>query len=278
MTTVGQHVASSVRSRSPLGPGAEYRIGRAAQMVGVSPSAIRQWERQGLLAPRRSGAGYRLYSDADVTTLRRIRAMRADQVNAPGIRRLLSAAAPTHAARDGYLDGQLLSQRRRALGLSLREAGRRARLSASFLSAVERNAATASVAAVQRLTHAYGTTVGELLARPSAVARRLRPADRPVVTLDHGVRIEQLALGCRQLEPQLFVLRPGATSEGAYTHDGEEFLYILDGALTVSLGNAEHYRLAAGDTLAFPSTIPHRWRNRADGETRLLWINTPPTF
>jgi DNA-binding transcriptional MerR regulator/quercetin dioxygenase-like cupin family protein len=269
MSTAGLHVAPSVRS---------VRIGQAAQLVGVSPSAIRRWERQGLLAPLRTGAGYRLYSDADVATLRRIRAMRADQVNAPGIRRLLSSTVPSRVAAAGELDGRLLGERRRALGLSLREAGRRARLSASFISAVERNHATASVTALQRLTHAYDTTVGELLARRAPTARRLRPADRPVVTLDHGVRIEQLALGCRQLEPQLFVLRPGASSEGAYTHEGEEFLYVLDGAVTVSLGDAEQYRLNAGDTLAFPSTIPHRWRNRVDGETRLLWINTPPTF
>ena len=34
----------------------------------------------------------------------------------------------------------------------------------------------------------------------------------------------------------------------------------------------------AGDALTFPSTLPHRWRNDARGESRLLWINTPPTF
>jgi quercetin dioxygenase-like cupin family protein len=74
------------------------------------------------------------------------------------------------------------------------------------------------------------------------------------------------------------VLSPAASSDGAYAHDGEEFLYVLDGALTVWLGDRERYPLAAGDALTFPSTLRHRWRNRADGETRLLWINTPPTF
>jgi mannose-6-phosphate isomerase-like protein (cupin superfamily) len=46
----------------------------------------------------------------------------------------------------------------------------------------------------------------------------------------------------------------------------------------VWLGADEHYQLAEGDALTFPSTLPHRWRNEASGETRLLWINTPPTF
>jgi uncharacterized cupin superfamily protein len=98
------------------------------------------------------------------------------------------------------------------------------------------------------------------------------------MTLGHAVRIEQLAVGATLLEPQLFVLGDGASSEDAYTHEGEEFLLVLDGALTLWLGNAERYRLSSGDAITFPSSLPHRWRNRAKGETRLLWINTPPTF
>jgi uncharacterized cupin superfamily protein len=73
-------------------------------------------------------------------------------------------------------------------------------------------------------------------------------------------------------------LGPGATSEGAYDHAGEEFVYVLEGDVTFWIGEREHYRLHPGDALTFPSTLPHRWRNRARGETRLLWINTPPTF
>jgi quercetin dioxygenase-like cupin family protein len=104
--------------------------------------------------------------------------------------------------------------------------------------------------------------------------------DRPVLRLGgDAVRIEQLARGTSLLEPQLFVLAAGATSDGAYAHAGEEFLYLLSGALTVWIGEDETYQLTrAGDALSFPSTLPHRWRNDAGGETRLLWINTPPTF
>jgi len=59
----------------------------------------------------------------------------------------------------------------------------------------------------------------------------------------------------------------------------EEFLYLLSGALTVWVGDDEIYQLTrAGDALSVPSTLPHRWRNDAGGETRLLWINTPPMF
>jgi DNA-binding transcriptional MerR regulator len=257
-----------------------YRIGEAARRVGVSASALRTWEREGLLRPARSDGRYRLYSDADLDHLRSIRRLReVDRLNAPGIRRVLRETTAT--AHDRRVDGRPLRRLRQRQGLSLREAGERTGLSVSFLSALERGVSGASIATLQRLTAAYGTTMSELFGPPIEKRQRLvRAGRRPVLRLgDASVRIEQLARGATQLEPQLFVLAEGATSDGSYTHDGEEFLYLLSGAMTVWVGDDETYRLTTeGDALSFPSTMPHRWRNDARGETRLLWINTPPTF
>jgi DNA-binding transcriptional MerR regulator len=259
-----------------------YLIGEAARRVGVSASALRLWERQGLVRPVRTGGRYRLYSDADLEHLRGIRRLRqVDRLNAPGIRRVLrDTVATTHA--DRVLDGRPLRRLRQRHGMSLRDASARTGLSVSFLSALERGLSGASIASLQRLSAAYGTTLVQLFGPPPAVGhqRLVRAGDGAVLRLGTSeVRIEQLARDATELEPQLFVLAPGASSDGSYAHEGEEFLYLLSGALTVWVGNRERYRLRrAGDALTFPSTLPHRWRNDAGGETRLLWINTPPTF
>lgn len=260
-----------------------YRIGEAARRVGVSPSALRLWEKQGLVRPRRSGGRYRLYSEADLEHLRSVRRMRqVDRLNAPGIRRVLRDTVASAHDEERRVDGRLLRGLRERRGLSLREAAERSGLSLSFISSVERGVSGASVATLQRLTATYGTTLAGLIeGREAASHDRLMPAGQgPVLRLGgESVRIEQLARGMTLLEPQLFVLAPGATSDGAYAHAGEEFLYLLSGALTVWVGDDDTYQLTrAGDALSFPSTLPHRWRNDAGGETRLLWINTPPTF
>lgn len=258
-----------------------YRIGEAAHRVGVSPSALRLWERQGLVRPQRTGGRYRIYDDADLDRLRRVRRLReVDRLNAAGIRRVLrDPLAGTH--RDTGFDGRLLRRLRADRGLSLRQASERCGLSVSFLSALERGLSGASVSTLQRVTAAYGTTLLELFASPGTPGDRLvRAEDRQVLRVGAAdVRIEHLARDARHLEPQLFVLAEGATSDGAYAHEGEEFLYLLSGAVTIWVGRDERYRLdRAGDALTFPSTMPHRWRNDARGESRLLWINTPPTF
>ncbi len=260
-----------------------YRIGEAARRVGVSPSALRLWERQGLVRPQRAGSRYRIYTDGDLERLRSIRRLReVDRLNAPGIRRVLGGRVRATADAESRRDGRPLRRIREQRGLSLREASERSGLSISFLSALERGVSGASVATLQRLTAAYGTTLHELFGAPAddASPRLVRAGERRALRLGNAdVRIEELARGSRQLEPQLFVLSPGATSDGAYAHEGEEFLYLLSGAVTVWVGDDERYVLdREGDALSFPSTLPHRWRNDASGESRLLWINTPPTF
>jgi DNA-binding transcriptional MerR regulator/quercetin dioxygenase-like cupin family protein len=277
--STGSHLGAAATDTVQAGSSEQLLIGEAARRIGVSPSALRLWESQGLVRPARSDGGYRVYSRADLDHLRAVRRMRqVDRVNAPGIRRILRAATQAHAARQ-RTDGARLRQLRRTHRLSLREASVRTGLSISFLSALERGASGGSVATLQRLTSAYGTTMLELFGAPGPGGRVVRAGDRPLLELAGAeVRIEQLARGASQLEPQLFVLGPGATSDGAYAHEGEEFLYVLEGAVTVWLGDDERYRLRPGDALTFPSSLPHRWRNDASGETRLLWINTPPTF
>jgi DNA-binding transcriptional MerR regulator/quercetin dioxygenase-like cupin family protein len=255
-----------------------HQIGAAARQVGVSTSALRLWERQGLVQPIRTRSGYRLYSDADLGRLRRIRSMRADQVNANGILRLLAPGRRADIDRDGALDGARLRRLRRERRLSLRATSDRTGISTSFLSALERNVTGASVATLQRLTRAFDVTLLDLFQGGLPPSRRVRPHERETLSLGSGVRIEQLARDASLLEPQLFVLAPRATSDGAYDHEGEEFVFVLDGEVTFWVGARERYRLRAGDSLTFPSSLPHRWRNRAGGETRLLWINTPPTF
>lgn len=261
-----------------MGGARPLRIGEAARRVGVSPSALRQWEHQGLVTPNRTTARYRLYSEADIARLQEIRRMRTEErVNAPGIRRLLEPSSGT-GPREATMDGAALRELRSSHGLSLRQAAARSGLSVSFISAVERGATRASIATLQRLTSAYHVTLGELLTGRDK-RRVVRAGQRVALELTaDGVRIEQLADGARRLEPHLFWLAPGASSEGAYRHKGEEFLFVIAGSLTIWVGEHERHTLRAGDALTFPSTLPHRWHNNPREETRLLWINTPPTF
>jgi DNA-binding transcriptional MerR regulator/quercetin dioxygenase-like cupin family protein len=275
---MGTHGRPLVGEGKPHETQSVYRIGEVARRLNVSPSVLRLWERQGLIRPARTRAGYRLYSQADLEVLDRIQRMRAvDGVNAPGILRILEGSREP-IDEGATTRGERLRRLRHEAGLSLRAAGELSGVSAGFISALERGASGASVATLQRLTAAYGATLQELFAE-LPTGRLVRPAERAVLELAGGsVRMEQLAGADSRLESHLFVLAAGASSQGSYAHAGEEFIFVLDGGVTVWLGREEVYELQAGDALTFSSQLAHSWENRTTSETRLLWINTPPTF
>jgi len=88
-----------------------------------------------------------------------------------------------------------------------------------------------------------------------------------------GIHYEWLSESTGLLEPQLVTLGPGAASEGAYQHDGEEFLFLLEGRLRLWLGRDEHV-IAPSESIHFSSYVVHRWANDVDATTRVLWVTT----
>jgi quercetin dioxygenase-like cupin family protein len=80
------------------------------------------------------------------------------------------------------------------------------------------------------------------------------------------------------MEPHLFRVAPSAGSGESYAHEGEEFLYVLQGCLEIDLAGGERHLLEQGDSFYFESSTQHRWRNPGRREARVLWVNTPPTF
>ena len=239
------------------------------------------WENVGLISPARSNGRYRLYSPELLDVLKRIKYLRdVKRLNLPGIRQVLgktSKAKPTNGLRPTEL-GRKLRRLRKKRGLGVVDAAHRAKISAGFLSAIELSRANPSVATLQRLAATYGTTVLEFYDLPKQSNHLVRPRDRRAIQTQSGVRIELLSIGARQLESHLFRLRPGAGSDGAYSHQGEEFIYMMAGTLEIWLDELQCHTLHEGDSFWFESTVGHRWYNPSSEETVLLWINTPPTF
>ena len=67
-----------------------YMISIAARMLACHPQTLRMYEREGLVAPFRSNRNLRLYSDADIERLRRIKRLTQDLgVNLAGVEIIL---------------------------------------------------------------------------------------------------------------------------------------------------------------------------------------------
>ncbi|HEX6881191.1 MAG TPA: cupin domain-containing protein [Terriglobales bacterium] len=269
----------------PAKTGTFLKIGDVAQMVGISATVIRSWERLGLIRPQRTDSKYRLYTTDDVKLLKRARFLRRERgLNALAIVDLLRRAGDlpfAQAAPDngnGTLKlGPMLRRLRTERELSLSEVAGAAEISVGFLSAIERSQMTASVATLRKLARYYKINILDLFQPSDANPYLVRPADRKVLSGGKGVRMELLAWGNTAMEPHLFQIAPGAGSGESYSHHGEEFLHVIRGQLEIVISGQIH-TLKSGDSLYFDSSMPHQWKNPGKSETSVLWINTPPTF
>ena len=174
------------------------------------------------------------------------------------------------------LDGQSATQilgatvrrRRRSLGLTLESVGRRTQLSKSFLSQLESGRTNPTLDTLTRIATALGSTPATLLgapgggpvqppAPPAPPATTRRPA-RPTRLLPVGAGRSYPLTGpeARRYEVVMCDGTP-LHHERVVSHPGEEFCYVVSGALQVEIGG--HPRLLqAGESLHFASDTPHR--------------------
>lgn len=259
-----------------------FRVTEAARAAGVAPSTLRLWETQGLVAPQRRASGQRLYSGADVAKLQRIAYLRrAAGLNPAAIRATLEAEAPPAPANDVTNEalGTALRALRQGRGETLETVAQGLGISASALSTLERTGAGVSFKTLADLAQYFGTTVSRLSGQDVPGGAVVRAGAARVWPMPvEGVRVEVLAEGRRQMDCHRFLLAPGAASTGAYDHEGEEFITVLEGRFRITLDGEDTHELGPGDSIYFESRRPHAWANAADGRTVLIWVNTPPTF
>lgn len=80
-----------------------------------------------------------------------------------------------------------------------------------------------------------------------------------------------------EMEPILLTLQAGASTTEDMPHEGEEFGYVLEGKAVLHLGK-KTYEVASGNSFYFTSKKRHFIQNVTDKATKILWISSPPTF
>ena len=166
--------------------------------------------------------------------------------------------------------------------LSLKELAARSGLAQSFLSQVERNLTSPSVASLRKVAQAFGIPLAALFQGPVAPEERVvrRAERRQLIHPERQWRDYLLTPNLTgKLQVILSVIEPGGGSgDEPYAHDSdEECVIVLRGHLEFWVG-PDRYALEEGDSIVFESRIPHRNRNPGPGQAEVLWITTPPSY
>ncbi len=176
--------------------------------------------------------------------------------------------------------GSKVRQLRMLHGLTLEELADRTELSKGFLSQLERNLASPSIATLTDILACLGVGLSEFFSDA---------AERPVVYCaqdifekrndEAGSLIRWLVPHAQSndMEPILLTLQPGGVSDEHQAHEGEEFGYVTAGSITLQLGHKRH-RVRKGESFYYKSNQPHSVRNPGKTPATLLWVACPPSF
>ena len=150
-------------------------------------------------------------------------------------------------------------------------------LTKGFLSRVERDLTSPSVASLLTLCQVLSISIGDLFSAPETNLTRWE--DAPRINLGGEGIVERLVTARTERRVQVVrsVIEPGGSGEAdLYSVDCDvEVLHVVQGSFELILGS-DRMELGAGDTVTFPGREPHSWRNPSQKEAIVLWTLVSP--
>lgn len=174
--------------------------------------------------------------------------------------------------------GKKLKELRLQNDLTLEDLASRSELTKGFLSQVERNLTTPSIATLEDILEALGSNLSDFFHEEP---------EKQVVFSTQDFFVDEQPDYCiewvipnaqkNKMEPILLTLHPHKKSHEMLAHQGEEFGYVLKGAITVICGSKK-YKVKAQETFYMDGTKSHVLYNHGSSDAKVLWITTPPMF
>ena len=162
--------------------------------------------------------------------------------------------------------------------LTQEELADRCELTKGYISQIENDLTSPSIATLIDILSALGVTPKEFFADEEEEKVVFKEDD--FFEKDSGAfKINWLVNNARKnaMEPILVDLMPTKKTESDIPHEGEEFGYVLQGSVTIHLGNKK-YRCNKGESFYYSSSKAHYIENPTDRVAKFLWISAPPTF
>jgi transcriptional regulator with XRE-family HTH domain len=177
--------------------------------------------------------------------------------------------------------GSRIRSLREAQGVTLSAFAKSVGVSAGLVSQVERGLTDPSLDTLRRIAQALQVPMFSLFQADTVgeAVRVVRRDGRMCIRSPHGhLTYSRVSAGSGALEVLEGVLDPGGSSSAElWSHPSEECALVLDGQLTVHVGD-EQWVIGEGDSCSFDSRLPHRYVNPTKQPCRFVLAVTPPSF
>jgi len=176
--------------------------------------------------------------------------------------------------------GRILRAFREKTGRHLSDVAAKAGISTSMLSQIERGVVAPSIDTLFLVCDALGLDAADLFSRVSQRGPvRVHQKGERLITEGEGACYEQLVASGDSSHPaEMFLLQLEASRQLGLSgrgHEGVEMGYVLAGSALLTVGEEKH-RIRTGDSVSFPSHLPHKLVNDSGRAFRAIWTVLPP--
>ena len=163
-------------------------------------------------------------------------------------------------------------------GLTQEELGDRCELTKGYISQLENELTSPSIATLLDILSALGTTPSEFVSDEKGEQVVFGENDYCEKVTDEQ-KIVWLVPNAQknEMEPILTEIYPHVKTQSDMPHEGEEFGYVLQGEVVLTIGKREHV-VRQGESFYFESNKVHCLENKSDLTAIVIWVSSPPTF
>ena len=174
--------------------------------------------------------------------------------------------------------GQKVRELRIAKNLTQEELADRSELSKGFISQLERDLTSPSIATLMDILQCLGTSIGEFFnetPEEQIVFGKTDYFEKHDLELKNEIKWIIPNAQKNMMEPILLTLEPGGETYPDNPHEGEEFGYVLQGNISIHIGS-KTYKAKKGESFYFVSDKKHYLSSKAGAV--LIWVSSPPSF
>lgn len=176
--------------------------------------------------------------------------------------------------------GDKIRRLRVAKQLTQEELANRCELSKGFISQVENDLTSPSIATLIDILEILGTNLPDFFS-DTKEEKVTYTKDDMFEKDDDDLKYSLMWLipnaQKNEMEPIMITIKPGGQYIEEEPHEGEEFGYVLAGTIILHLGKKK-YKVKKGESFYYKAKVNHFIENTGKSPAKVIWVSTPPSF
>ena len=175
--------------------------------------------------------------------------------------------------------GEKLKDLRLACELTQEELADRCELTKGYISQLENDLTSPSIATLIDILAALGTDIKEFFSDTEEVEMYSFNKNEFIEKVTDEYVLNWLVPNAQKnaMEPVHMVLKPNGSTDEDFPHEGEEFGYVIRGEIVLLIGK-KRTKVKKGESFYYAANKVHQIINKTNKEAEFIWVSSPPSF